>query len=380
MSFTSAAFQVHTIYQTIFPAPYCIDAKLHRIVANPNFNRKYFLIFRWILITTYTLFPPVLLFRLFSLFMNWSNEGQQFDEVALHIIFLCLYVILNYNMYVMLRDDEGFDYILSQCCKLEFVDGTFNQPRLHQFRKRTIKEILIYNLVASHPILCMTMFFIPFVLEWDIMQIYLGRSWYTKIIASLCYGIGNAYAGWLFVSTITLYISFLEILQSYTNKIIPNNLSLASFSNRFVSLQKFGLCYKRFRNTHMIFRSFEAVSDFFIVLIFVGTLLVSVSGYAMISMRKDLNVIIFLMTPTILVVCYSIAIVMTKYADIPRKNANLFKQVWSLHVRSILGHKQLQACPLIGFKLGPYGVVKAKLGLTLCDEFTRNIVSLLILF
>lgn len=180
-----------------------------------------------------------------------------------------------------------------------------------------------------------------------------------------------AYLLWLLLSTITLFISYLELISNYTKKMTPTCKT---------SCDRFYKFYKQYQNMHVIFKVFEPISLFFTVLIFVGAMLASVAGFAMIRLWNKLNIIIYLSTPSILVACFMVAVIMTKDANAPRANIVRFKVFWALHIRTTLERKQWKVCTQIGFVLGPYGLVTSKLGIYICDDITRNIVTLVLLY
>lgn len=77
---------------------------------------------------------------------------------------------------------------------------------------------------------------------------------------------------------------------------------------------------------------------------------------------------------------YMIVILFFPYANIPSQNVGKFFQVWRRQVLNKIERKVLRSCPaVVGFNVGPYGIVTAKLGILICDDITQNAITLILL-
>lgn len=85
--------------------------------------------------------------------------------------------------------------------------------------------------------------------------------------------------------------------------------------------------------------------------------------------------------PALTFCCYMIAVIITQYANIPRKNVIKFHEFWRWHALTKVNSKCLQSFPKnVGFQLSPYGLVTARLGILICDDMIQNAISLILMF
>ncbi len=122
-------------------------------------------------------------------------------------------------------------------------------------------------------------------------------------------------------------------------------------------------------------------TDFLTILIAIGVLAASVGTYVTLILYNSLRFVVYIISPTFSFYCYVIALLMTMYANIPRKHVIQFCTVWKCRLVNRIDRKILQSCPdNIGFTIGPYGIATAKLEILVCDDIIQNAVSLILLF
>ncbi len=97
------------------------------------------------------------------------------------------------------------------------------------------------------------------------------------------------------------------------------------------------------------------------------------------KMYNILHFVTYIIAPPLTLLCFVIAILLTFMADIPSKNSLLFRHFWKTRVKTKEHRLALLGCTPIGFRLGPYGIANAKLGLCICDDIIQNTVNVLLL-
>lgn len=122
-------------------------------------------------------------------------------------------------------------------------------------------------------------------------------------------------------------------------------------------------------------------SDFLTFLVADVVLAASVSTFVTLTLWDSLIIVVYMISLALTFSCYVMVVVMTQYANIPRKNVIKFCEFWRWHVLTKGNRKVLQSCPNnVGFVLGPYGLATAKLGILICDDMTQNAISLILMF
>ncbi len=177
------------------------------------------------------------------------------------------------------------------------------------------------------------------------------------------------------LSILLMMISFLEGILYFSNTIHFQNSSLSTLIEF-----KFATCYQRYR-TMEIFMTIGnyIVSEFLTSLMFTGILLGSCGAYMTLKMYTMLNFFMYMLAPAIVLLTFGLALLLTFLADFSHKNSKLFKTYWNKVVTRKHHKLLLRACPQVGFKINPYGLATAKLGLHICEEIIRNTVTMLLL-
>ncbi len=375
MSFTSATFQVHTLFQNIFPLPYVVDTKRGDIMKNSCFKLKSKKWFRNLAISIWVFLSIFNISRLLHIFSNLLKVQNHLDEISMRTIFLCLQIMSLTNVYQLLTQGNTVQYLLSQCCKLQHFN--YSKPAMLNISKYTAKQAAIYIVILLAPLTSLALIIAPFVTKWNLSLVIVKNSIAAKVVGSAVMGLVTSYMAFALVSTLTLFLSYMELIIGYSKTLRPRFgfEETCYFSNR-----QFYKSYKKFQTFHVISKLVERLSFFWTILVFVGTFLASVAGFSMLTLWHNIPITMYIASLAGFVVCCLIAILMTAYANIPRTNVVKFRNFWKLHTKSAALRKQLCACPLIGVTLEQYGLVTAKLGILICDDITRNIFSLLLMF
>ncbi len=207
MSFTKAAFRVHSKFQQCITIPYVVNINYNYISTNPEYSNKS--IKFWVSIATFIVFQPVFIYRLVYLFYKTKSKNamQNFDEITFNAIFACLITLVNASNYMIVTRTTEMKWLVTECCKLGNGLTCKSNFRIGNL---TIQELIIYSLSAALLTVPMAFFFVPFLISWDPIQLVFGTSLHVKPIAACFYGIFDAYNGLLFLSTLLLLLVILE--------------------------------------------------------------------------------------------------------------------------------------------------------------------------
>jgi len=214
--------------------------------------------------------------------------------------------------------------------------------------------------------------FVPLLISWEPIQLVLGTSILVKLLSGFLHAFILLQNGSKLVSTLMVLFTSLENVLLFTEQSFANQKS-------FANLRNFSKSYKCFRMYRVISTFANSLyTDFLVFLIAVGIVAASVSTYVTIMLYNSLSFVVFVMSPTLAFNCYVIAILLTMYANIPRKNGNLFCDGWKCQLVSKLDQKILKRCPRnIAYNVGPYGLATAKLGILICDDIVKNAIRMI---
>ncbi len=367
MSFTKAAFQIHSIFQHYINIPYYVDIRGNCLSANPTYSKKS--IPFWFAITTFLVYQPGFIYHLVQLFVKFKNENavKNFDEITFYSIFSCLVTVVNASNFVIVTRNTDLQCFVSECCRLGNGLQFSSKYKIGRF---TVQELIAYSMFPAFLTIPLTFFFVPLLINWDPIQLLFGTTYVIKISAAIFHGLVDSYIALLFLSTMQLLILVLENIQIFTDK------KLGSKNTDFI------FSYKSVRITQLLVATTNILyTDFAIVLVIIGILIASVGTFATLTLWAKLQLIMFIALPAISSLAYIITLLMTAYGDIPRKNGIRFHSIWKGELIQKIHRKMFQSIPrVIGFDAGPYGVGTAALGIRICDDMLRNAIGLILMF
>ncbi len=381
----SAAYKVQYIIQKTVPTPFAVDLESYLMTYNILHQKRFHKLFRYyVLLSITTVFIPTLVLRIIWLFWHWKSfTVYHVDQIVVYIFFLAA-VSVCLPAYYLGHSSFEIQYMFNQRLKLKPNNtGLMSRlsmpclPQLPLIGKYSAMELFICGLFTTFIVMILGVVTLPFAISYEPIQlVFQSTTILVKIFASMVYIPWTLFAATSILSALLLIIVYLEgiIHHSFTLYL----LNFEHFSNSMAL--HFKNCYRRYRMMYIfIILANEIILAFITNLIFVGILLATCGAFMSLKMYTMLNIIIYALAPATTALCFVLALLLTKLANIPYRNSQMFKTHWTKFVRN-KGHRKLvHACVPIGFLLGPYGLAKAKLGLNICDDIIRNTVTLLLL-
>lgn len=92
----------------------------------------------------------------------------------------------------------------------------------------------------------------------------------------------------------------------------------------------------------------------------------------------DLNILVYIPISFLFSAGIVVAVVFTTLACIPSVNVERFSRSWKQVVRRLEARELLKSLPLIGFKVGPYGMATKTMGLLICEDIMHNVLDLML--
>ncbi len=376
MSITSATFKVQSIIQKLIPPPYHIDQNRRLILINPlyfqtrykNFRMlHYFLVLFWHF--------PLAFARLAYLFLNWNTYTVfEMEQAVFYVIFVC--VILIYIPAEHLQCTQYFHIIYLTNETISIVPAKFTPTntivdfKLPIFDKSCLNEICIYSFSICFASVVPACFAAPFALSYLPLQLVLGNSYLVKLCEAVLFLFGASFGVFTFLSVNLLAFMFLDNIMCYTKSFFPEK----DFGPRFSKYSN------RFRKCQVLLKLGALIYTHFLTsLIFVGILLASSCACIAIKMYGEINILIYLLFPSLTMICVVNAVALTYLGSIPYRHSENFKSFWAKLLTRKEDKRLLRACKPIGFELGPYGLCTTALGLRICDDMIHNTVTILLL-
>ncbi len=383
MSLTLAAFKVQYQIQKIIPTPYAIDLKTYTLknnVVHQTFSHK---IFRHCVIFSFVhFFIPIILYRLLWLLFHWNSFTiHHVDQIIVYVFDFAAATIFLSAFFTVHTHNAELQFIVNQRCKIiplfTDISTRFNfSIRLPFFGKMSTLELGVYYLSFIASILAVGISTVPFAVSYEPIQWILNSSSISsKCFAASVYLVYTGYGSVTIVSIMLLNIAILEGIVSYSSTIHFNKFPFSSFMRL-----RFQRCYKRYRTMQIILILANHIfSKFITILIFVGILMASSGAFVSLKMYSLLNITMYMMGPATTLLAFVLPLWLTYLANFPYKNTKIYKIYWKKFVTGKENKRLLRACVHVGLNLGPYGMVKAILGLHICDDIIRNTVTLLLL-
>lgn len=372
MSFTKASFQVFSIFQRYFNTPYLFDKASNCLISNPNYSKKSKKHILFCLAIATKIFLQIAFFvQLCYLFYSFKKKDNNLnlEQIAFSATYFTLALILNSSSFMIVTKHHDLQSVVAEICRL---GNGINEISLLKNGTVDLKSLSIYSIVFEVLTIGFAFVLTPFFIDWDPLQALFGPFLVVKIFSAGLYGI-SIYSGLIFVSIILMLIIIVEYMGIYTS----NNFGMG----RRHGITNFSSKYKQFRMIQVILIVANVVyNDFMAVLIAVGVLAASIGTYVTLVLWDDLNIFIYMASPALSLCCYMIAILLNQYANKPHANLFNFCILWKRNARNKVEKRIVRSCPHnIGFKCGAYGLLRAKLGIMICDDITQNAVDLILM-
>lgn len=217
-----------------------------------------------------------------------------------------------------------------------------------------------------------------------------------SILISVVSATNATYCCCIVVYVMLLIFSFVETIQKMTQdlyqreKVISFGINIKHdfpfriqrkekmFTNtlKISTKQTFKSCYQQFRTIEMLMRLGNMIiSKFLVALTCMGALAVTLEGYVVIMMYKEVPLLIYVPCLLMCLLALSINFVLFHFAATPNKESRLYQEYWKRRLRSG-EYLQLLACPEIGYSFGPLRNVSDKTGLITADVTVNGIATL----
>lgn len=381
MSLTLGAFKVHFFVEKLIPTPFAINLQAYQLTQSRTYNQLFHKAIRYIILFTFAfLVIPFLIWRIIWLLTHWKSfTASHVDQLIVYTGITSAIAIFMAAWNFEYTHSQSIQYVLNQRCRLRcsstssFIDKVVFVP---YFGKHSLKELFMYGF--SLPFLFVNIGVIGacFAINYDPVQlVFVNLNVIQKLIVGLLYCVLTLYGQTTVLSAFLVAISLLEGIISYSSTI---HFLKSPFSVFFKI--KFGSCLKRYRVIQILTIHSNYIAESFLsVLGFVGILLASCAAFATLKMYNMVHVFTYILAPPITIFCFVAAILLTYMGDILHRNSQLFQRYWKLMVPTKERRKILRSCRPIGFRVVPYGLAEAKLGLSICDDIVRNTVTMLLL-
>lgn len=376
MSIISATFEVQSRLQKIVPPPYYVDAKRQLLLISPLYCNKHHKKFRNIqqFAILFLLFPFFFV-RLVWLFCNWKEFAvHHMEQVVLYGIVVCLMFDYIAADHLQMSNFKSVIHLVNQSFSIVTLDGetegTNNNFELPMFGKVSQNKIFLYGFSVCFAMIAPSCFAAPFALSYLPLQLVFGPHIAVKLCESCIYGFSVAYGASVVLSVNLIAVVFICNIISYAKTLTPTTNTKPRFFKYF----------KRYRKCQILLYFGALIyTNFLMVFIFVGIVLASGCACITVKMYGKINVLIYLLFPSMTIICVANAIVLTYLASIPLQRCQKFKSWWTLMLSRMEDMKTLKACKQFGFDLGPYGICTAALGLRICDDYIQNTVTIILL-
>lgn len=373
MSFLQATFAVHAFYQKLptTPLPYKVDTTLNKLQSNRNYTRSISTLSRKLVAFVMSSAAVGCLAYVAWLVVHWEDYTQKHLEQALiYLIALCAIGIYGSFFYTQEVYGEDLMYPQNQFLTLQ-PDKTKSTPA-----KDMAKFSFVYGLTGATALGWFALFFGPFFVPYCPIQLIFGTSLAPKLTASVIYSSLYIFCIPTVLSLGLFTLVFLEWAIVYSNELYGGKSEKTDDSNQI----RFRRSYKKFQMFRMVANIHSSIVEFmFTALIIIGIFMISCAGYCTIEMTNRLPLFLYITFPVLFVIGLLIATVFTHLGGIPCENVVEFIVYWKRILRNRKDRMIIRSTPLIGFRLGPYGIGTKTLGILICEDILNNVVNLLVM-
>lgn len=379
MSLTSGAFKIHSILQNLVPQPWHLIPYQQLASISPLYIQLNFKRFRIISrFTTFCWFFPYVICRLCWLFFHWkSYTSTHVDEAVVYGGFFCLLVIFLGVLYLQIKYQSEIIYIVNQIhlldvlCRERFSSKSCEITCKSLFCGQCVQELIIYGISTGNMLLIICFSAFPLAVTYCPLQILFDWNYFVQITEIFYFssiGIFNAFG---LLSVVLIGIIILDTLIFCTSKMFfpdyPENLKLSKYVRQLRCVQII------LTISNNIFGNFNTI------LILLGVLMTSCMGSMAIRWYGKTDTLIYIMMPTGTIIGFTYALLLSFLASIPYENSKQFLKFWRVYLRSRMDRRIIRACKPIGVNVELYGLGRAQLGLLICDNMIRNMITIVLL-
>ncbi|CAL8136410.1 unnamed protein product [Orchesella dallaii] len=384
MALTKGALNVLFVLQKIVPPPYQIEKVTLTLSKNPSRLSPWQTRIRITMVTSILNLTIVSFFYLLWLF-HLPESKVEIVEKYVYMVVLSLCTIAFSAYCTMEIHQKEIMYLLQQRFKLVNVRSSAGQ----KLREKSVQELFIYcfgTIFAAFPL---AVFFYPFTLNFHPVHVIfsilvdspsasISIQFLVKFIASIVYSTTTFYGAGICLSIMLFAVIDLEGVQLYCKKLYvsdyrPHRKNIDNHPNCFTEEAccgnlKFRSCLKRFRITQIMIAISNGIMHTFLgILTSMGILLGVGCAYGTIKMYDSLPITTYLSCPVIVSVCILYDFLHVTLASIPNKQGEMFVVFWKQFTYRRRERRELRACPIIGYAIGPMRRVKMSTALAIAD-------------
>lgn len=301
---------------------------------------------------------------------HWTSYTKHHlsDAIVCYVIACVNTVYLNASISFE-NNCEALRFVLNQSMTVLVT----HSGRISRF-KSLIVELIVYGLSSVALLASLAYTTVPFFLTSEPFQAVFGNSIATKLRASVLYTLTGLFQCGL--ACLILLICVVAITAFVAGTMGINE----DMTNGRVNRSRFLSGYKAIQTARLIFAPFiEGSYKYMAVLTFVGVLEASGLGYGILKMFTSLPILVCLAAVQVEISIFAVALSVTYLAGVPRNVVLKFVYEWKKVPNGPEVKRVLTGIPNVGFWLGPYGIITALQGPTICNEIVVNTVSLVLL-
>ncbi len=378
MSIISAAFKVHSVIQILIPAPYHFDTKHFCLIISPLYSKLPYKTCRILQLAILIWYLPFVFVRVGWLFYHFKTYAvHEIEQVVFYSIALCMIIDCIAAVDIQQNYFRSVIHLFNQTFGIVQTDKSSVRTKINSqipyFRSPSFSQLYIYGFSSCFFAIVIACFAAPLAVSYLPLQL-LCKGVETNIVIKLCdsflFGLAVAYGAFSILSVNLIAIVFLHNINFHIKGLTSDDKSNFWFSKKL----------KHYKRCQLVVNLASGIySRFLTVLIFIGTMLASSCASVTIRMYGKIDILTYLLFPSITIICVVNAIILSYMGNIPYQQFLRFK-LWCSSMK--LGKedkRRLKACKSAGFSLGPYGICTAALGLRICNDYINNTVTILLL-
>lgn len=376
MSIYKAVLKVHLCLKSVSIQPYSADSSSSFLEENPRSCKKIGKVaklFEFLFASFALLFSAS---RVVWLFFQWKKyTTNQLDQGILYMLVACICIIYILLLQLQTTRCNTIVYLVNQIpqCAVKFIEpSTPEQVTPLGNHRLSSGQVFVYGLTLGIFIIPPALLLAPFAIDFSPLQIIVGSNHLTvKLVEGIFYFIYAIVPVVPFISIFLLMVAYMDGLQCAM-------LPLIDFNNSFC--YRFDKLHKRFKMTDLLFQyGQELMGTFSTTVVCIGIVIASCCAFIGIKCFHVFHFVTYIGVLFILLLCFTIALLLTYLGNVPRKQSASFVDYWKGVMLNKERRKLLKNCKPLGFVLGPYGITTSKLGICICDDIIRNTVALILL-
>lgn len=432
MAITEGCVNVASLIQGALQPPLLIDESSLQFYLNPAFYEEtrpvFFSIQKFIFFSVLsTICTCIVIFigRVSYLVHYWS-QNPDLEQVGFYVLMLAIAVLGVAGFEFYISNPYRICYMLNQRFKLL---RTFRKGWPKLSRKPETFEVAIYGLVLIFPVFSLVFGAVPIIRDYDPVHLVLKQIWLLlplkfkidkfllhwlfKITSSIVLTVLTFYGTLIVIHIFMIILMFLEGMQTLSGKLFESSsentfhrvvnqhvfnfetpkarkwlLKRAASKVTSVKTNRMTVSTKPdYRRSLRLFQILfilirignKVMFNFVSVLVFIGIMAASWSGYVMVKLFSKLPLVVYMACSLVLPLAIIVDFFLVSVAAIQNKNGIKFLKYWKRFLTKNDQKMQLRACPEIGYEVGPIRNCKRKTALTIADNILNVTATLVVL-